>query len=340
MQLYNRYGVRRIIGIKYGYQGFIAKYKHEIIDLIPDEIENIHMHGGSILSSSRGPQNTGEIVDALERMDINILFTIGGDGTLRGAQAITEEITRRGLKISVGGIPKTIDNDINLIEKSFGFETAFTSATSILRGAHNEAKGAYNGIALVKLMGRDSGFIAANAALAVQEVNLVLVPELKFDLYGPHGLLKWLRNRLVTKQHVLIAVAEGAGQHLFEEHEAEKDASGNIKYLDIGLYLRDKIKEEFDHKKFPYSLKYMDPSYIIRSAAANANDSLFCNLLAQNAVHAAMAGRTGFVVGYWNAQFTVLPIPMTIKERKRISIEGALWSNVIETTGQPKIFCK
>lgn len=336
MQLYNRYGVKRIVGIKYGFEGLIPKYGHDIIDLVPEDVEDIHMFGGTILGTSRGPQDVGEMVDALERMNVNILFVIGGDGSLRGAQAITEEIEKRGMKIGVGAIPKTIDNDINLIEKSFGFETAFTSATGILRGAHNEAKGAYNGIALVKLMGRESGYIAANSALAVQEVNYVLIPEVNFELHGPNGFLKELRKRLERKHHVLIAVAEGAGQNLFEDQPSEKDASGNIKFKDIGLYLKQKIKEEFDNKKFPYSLKYIDPSYIIRSAPANANDSLFCNLLAQNAVHAAMAGRTGFVVGYWNAQFTILPIPVSVKKRKRISIEGEIWSNVLETTGQPK----
>ncbi len=335
MQLYARYGVTRVVGIKYGYEGFIPKYSHSVIDLIPDEIENIHMQGGTVLGSSRGPQDIGEIVDALERMNINILFTIGGDGTLRGAYAISEEIKKRNLKIAVGGIPKTIDNDINLIEKSFGFETAFTIATSILRGAHNEAKGAYNGIALVKLMGRESGFIAANAALAVQEVNFVLVPESRFELDGPQGFLNILKERLEKKHHVLIVVAEGAGQNLFEDLDNEKDKSGNKKNKDIGIYLKEKIKEHFDKLKFPYTMKYIDPSYIIRSSPANANDSLFCNLLAQNAVHAAMAGRTGFVAGYWNTQFTILPIPMAVKERKCISEEGELWSNVIETTGQP-----
>jgi len=336
MQLSNRYGVTNITGIKYGYEGFIPKYKHDIIDLTADLVENIHTNGGTILGTSRGHQDVGDIVDALERMNINILFTIGGDGALRGALAISEEVQRRGLKISIAGIPKTIDNDINLIEKSFGFETAFTIATDILRGAHNEAKGAYNGIALVKLMGRDSGFIAANAALAVQEVNYVLIPEVKFDLEGPKGFLKVLRNRLERKHHALIVVAEGAGQQFFEGEPSGIDASGNVKYKDIGLFLRDKIHEDFDHRKFPYTLKYIDPSYIIRSASANANDSLFCNLLAQYAVHAAMAGRTGFVVGYWNSQFTLLPIHLAVLKRKIIFGEGELWSNVLETTGQPE----
>lgn len=336
MQLFDRYGVNRVVGIKYGFEGFIPKYKHEVIDLTPQYVQDINMLGGSILGSSRGPQDVGEIVDALERMNINILFTIGGDGTLRGAQSITDEITKRGLKIAVAGIPKTIDNDINLIEKSFGFETAFTIATSVLRGAHNEAKGAYNGIALVKLMGRDSGFIAANAALAVQEVNFVLVPEVEFEMYGENGFLKILKQRLEKKHHALIVVAEGTGQNLFEDRTTERDASGNIKYNDIGVYMRDTIKTEFKKLGFPFNLKYIDPSYIIRSSPANANDSLFCNILAQNAVHAVMAGKTGFVVGYWNTHFTLLPIPMAVEKRKRISTEGELWSNVIETTGQPK----
>ena len=338
MQLYYRYGVHRIVGIRYGYEGFIPDFKHDIVELTPEIVENIHMQGGTFLGSSRGLQDVGKIVDALERMNINILFTIGGDGTLRGAYAIQQEIEKRNLKISVAGVPKTIDNDINLIEKSFGFETAFGIASEILVGAHNEARGAYNCVALVKLMGRDSGFIAANAALAVQEVNYVIVPEMDFELYGPHGFLKLLRKRLEEKRHALVVVAEGAGQDLFETSENENDASGNRKYNDIGLYLRDKIKEEFDAKEFPYTIKYIDPSYIIRSAKANANDSLFCNLLAQNAVHAAMAGRTGFVTGYWNGQFTILPIPLAVSQRKKINIEGELWSNVLETTGQPKSF--
>ena len=337
MQLNSRYGVKRIVGIKYGFQGFIPKYQHEIIDLIPEAIEYIHMHGGTILGSSRGPQDVSEIVDALERMNINILFTVGGDGTLRGAQAISDEIARRNLKIAVVCVPKTIDNDISFIDKSFGFETAFTTATEILRGAHNEAKGAYNGIALVKLMGRDSGFIAANAALAVQEVNFVLIPEVPFDLNGPKGFLELIYKRLERKHHALIVVAEGAGQNLFNDQKSEKDASGNVKYKDIGLYLKDVITKYLKSKNMDHSLKYIDPSYIIRSAPANANDSLFCNILAQNAVHAAMAGRTSCVVGYWNSEFTVLPIPITVKNRKRISSEDELWSNVLETTGQPKI---
>ncbi len=334
MQLYHRYNVKRIVGIKYGYQGFISEYGHPFFDLTPETVDTIHLYGGTILGSSRGPQDVGQIVDTLERHSINILFTIGGDGTLRGAGAIFEEIARRNLKISVVGIPKTIDNDISFIERSFGFETAFSIANTVLRDAHNEAHGAYNGIALVKLMGRESGFIAANAALSVQEVNFVLVPELYFDLYGPHGFFKALRKRLEDRKHALIVVAEGAGQQFFSD-SGKKDASGNKKLEDIGLYLKDKIKEEFDSKKFPFNLKYIDPSYIIRSAPANANDSKFCNLLAQNAVHAAMAGKTSCVVGNWNGEFTLLPIEIAVKKRKEINLEGELWWNILETTGQP-----
>jgi len=334
-QLNYRYGINRIIGFQYGYEGLIPSYNHPVVDLTPQMVDAIHLTGGTILGSSRGNQDVPQMVDTLEIMNINILFTIGGDGTLRGAHAIHEEIERRKLRIAVAGIPKTIDNDINLIEKSFGFETAFTIANDIIRYAHNEAQGAYNGISLLKLMGRDSGFIAANAALAIQEVNFVLIPEMKFDLYGPYGFLKALRKRLEERHHAVIVVAEGAGQNFFETEGVEKDASGNVKNKDIGLYLKEKIEEEFKAKEFPFSLKYIDPSYIIRSAPANANDSKFCSLLAQNAVHAAMAGRTDFVVGNWNDQFTLLPIPSAVAQRKKINIHGELWWNIMEATGQP-----
>lgn len=334
-ELSYRYGINRILGIQYGFEGLIPKYNHPLIELTAKMVDSIHLTGGTILGSSRGEQDVGKMVDTLEIMNVNVLFCIGGDGTLRGAHAIYREIEKRKLKISVAGIPKTIDNDIDLIQKSFGFETAFSIANDIIRYAHNEAIGAFNGIALVKLMGRDSGFIAANAALSIQEVNFVLIPEISFDLYGPRGFLKVLRKRLEDRHHAVIVVAEGAGQDFFESSDQDKDASGNIKHKDIGVYLKDKISEEFKSKDFPHSIKYIDPSYIIRSSPANANDSKFCNLLAQNAVHAALSGKTDFVIGFWNNHFTLMPIPMVVAKRKKIDIKGELWWNVLEATGQP-----
>lgn len=334
-QLYYRYKVTKVIGIQYGFEGFISRYNHPIIELTPESVDAIHLFGGTILGSSRGNQNVAEIVDRLCELDVNILFCIGGDGTLHGANAIHQEIERRNLNISVAVIPKTIDNDINMIDKSFGFETAFSIANGIIRDAHNEAKGVYNGIAILKLMGRNSGFIAAYAALSIQEANFVLIPEMDFDLEGPKGFLAVLRQRIESRHHALIVVAEGAGQKFFEGETVEKDASGNVKNKDIGIYLKDRIAKEFESNDMPVNIKYIDPSYIIRSAPANPNDSKFCGLLAQNAVHAAMAGKTDFVVGHWNHLFTLLPIPMAISEQKKIDSRDELWWNVLETTGQP-----
>ena len=335
LELYYRYGIRRVAGIQYGYEGLIPDYNHEIVELTPSVVNTIHQSGGTFLGSSRGDQDVKKMVDTLEILNINVLFCIGGDGTLRGAHAIHKEIEKRNLKIAIACVPKTIDNDIDLIQKSFGFETAFSIANDIIRSAHNEAYGAYNGIALVKLMGRDSGFIAANAAVAIQEVNFVLVPEFSFDLHGPSGFLGVLKKRLEERHHAVIVVAEGAGQEFFNSTDKEKDASGNIKHKDIGILLRDMITEEFKREGFPHSIKYIDPSYIIRSAPANANDSKFCNLLAQNAVHAALAGKTDFVTGYWNDHFTLMPIETVVAKRKKIDVEGELWWNVLEATGQP-----
>ncbi|TFH46362.1 MAG: ATP-dependent 6-phosphofructokinase [Bacteroidia bacterium] len=334
-QLYYRYGISRILGIRYGYEGLISGYNHPVVELTPPMVSDIHLSGGTFLGTSRGEQDVEKMVDTIEILNLNVLFCIGGDGTLRGAHAIYQEIQKRKLKIAVAGIPKTIDNDIDLIQKSFGFETAFSIANDIIRNAHNEAHSAYNGVALVKLMGRDSGFIAASAALAIQEVNFVLIPEISFDLHGPNGFLKVLQKRLEERHHAVVVVAEGAGQDLFESGASEKDASGNIKHKDIGVFLKEKIKSEFSALGFPYSIKYIDPSYTVRSAPANANDSKFCNLLAQNAVHAALAGKTDFVMGYWNDHFTLIPIPMAVAKRKKIDVQGELWWNVLEATGQP-----
>jgi len=273
------------------------------------------------------------MVDTLERMKIGILFCVGGDGTQRGALAISGEAGRRGLKLSVIGIPKTIDNDISYIQKTFGFETAVSEAKRATNAAHAEAAGARNGIGLVKLMGRDSGFIAAFSVLVDNQVNFCLIPEVSFTL---DGLLIALKQRLERRGHAVIVVAEGAGQELFET-TGERDASDNIKYGDIGVLLRDRIKEHFKQIGMEINLKYIDPSYMIRSQQANPHDSAFCLLMGHNAVHAGMAGRTGMVIGFWNHQFTHVPISMAVSARKKIDPEGRIWSSVLASTGQPAV---
>ena len=335
--LWNRYGVKNIVGVQYGFAGLNPVNQMPFINLDPDLVDDIHKDGGSMLASSRGNQPSEVIVDTLEKNNINILFCVGGDGTLRGAHDIYKEIERRNLKISIACVPKTIDNDISYIDKSFGFESAFTSAQNIILNAHYEAKGAQNGVALIKLMGRDSGFIAANVALAVPDVNFCLIPEMNFDLENDSqtGFLNCLERRLMSKKHAVVVVAEGAGQQ-FMTGERKVDASGNVLHEDIGIFMKNQIIDFFTKKNIPISVKYFDPSYIIRSIPANANDSKFCEQLTQNAVHAAMAGKTDFVVGYWKHQFTIVPIPIAVAARKKIDLNSDLWWNVLEATGQPQ----
>ena len=332
MGLFYHYGVKTVFGFRYGYEGLVPRHGHAPMELNPEVVGDIHEKGGTILGSSRGPQDISEMVDTLERMNGGILFTIGGDGTLRGAQAITEEVGRRNLKIAVIGIPKTIDNDISHVQVSFGFETAVSEAKTAIYSAHTEAMGATNGVGLVKLMGRESGFISAYAALAYNDVNFCLVPEVPFSL---EGFLKSLRERLERRNHAVVVVAEGAGHDLMEEM-GERDASGNIRFGDIGVFLRDHIKAYFEKAGMELNLKYIDPSYTIRSMPANPHDSAFCLLLGHNAVHAGMAGRTNMVVGNWKNQFTHVPIPVAVSQRKKIDPTGWLWRNVLASTGQPR----
>ena len=329
------YGVRRIRGVRMGYAGLNPARGLSMIDLTPTVVRHIHEDGGTLLGSSRGPQPVEMMVDTLVREDIRILFTIGGDGTLRGARAICDEIGRRGEKIAVVGVPKTIDNDINLVSRSFGFDTAVSAAEQSLRCAHTEARGARNGIGIVKLMGRHSGFVATASALAQADANFVLIPEVPFDLEGPRGLISALEQRLVERGHALVVVAEGAGQHLLDADNGE-DASGNKKLGDIGLLLKQRISAYFKVKGIPFTVKYIDPSYIIRSVPACANDNVFCVFLGQSAVHAAMAGKTGVLISSWNNQFVHIPIEAAVQGRKQISPDGPLWLSVLESTGQPE----
>jgi len=334
LELYFGYGVTKIYGFRYGLQGFIPRYGHDIIELAPKFVANILDRGGSILGSSRGPQDIDEIVDSLERLNVGILFMVGGDGTLRAAARISDTILARGLKISVIGIPKTIDNDIYMVARSFGFDTAVDVASNAIKSAHNEALGYPDGIGLIKLMGRYSGFIAATAVLAQQDVNFVLIPEVDFDFDGPKGLLASLEKRLEERRHAVIVVAEGAGQKYFQENLNEQDESGNVRLKDIGIYLKDVLTTYFEQKNIDISLKYIDPSYTIRSLPANANDHVFCSFLGRDAVHAGMAGKTKVLIGYWNYSFVHIPMEASSVKRKQVDPNGKLWRSVLDATGQ------
>ena len=329
--LHHHYSVKKIYGFRYGYEGLNPAYYHTPLDLTPSVVDDIHQKGGSLLGRSRGPQDPKVMVDTLVHLGVGILFVIGGDGTLRGAEALTREIDRRGLKISVISIPKTIDNDICNVDMSFGYETAVAESRRSTTTAHVEATGARNGVGLVKLMGRESGFIAAAATLANNDVNFCLIPEVPFTL---ESLLKALEKRLCQRGHAVIVVGEGAGQNLFED-DLGVDASGNKKLGDIGQLLKGKIKEYFESRSIDITLKYIDPSYMIRSTPASAADSAFCLQLGMHAVHAGMTGRTNMLVGHWNNQFTHVPIPMVVHSRRKVEPDGKLWASVLASTGQP-----
>lgn len=335
LQLTHRYGCKEIIGYKFGYQGLGKNVNDRFEILMPSNVSDIHHKGGTILKTSRGTPPVNEIVDTLQNDKVDMLFTIGGDGTMKGAQKISEEIKKRNLKISVIGIPKTIDNDIPFVRKSFGFETAVEVACESIKTAHIEAESVKNGFGLVKLMGRNAGFIAVNATLATGFANFCLIPEVDFNLNGENGLFNLVKKRLIKREHVVIVVAEGAGQKFFKNCKVSKDKSGNILLGDIGLFLKEKILKFLEKSEIKAAVKYIDPSYIIRSSHANAGDQLFCLRLAQAAVHAAMSGRTNMLIGYWHGEMTHIPFKSLMNKQKRVNPSGSLWFNILETTGQP-----
>ncbi len=340
LQLHHKYGVARILGFRYGFAGLDPASGLPVVPLEPDTVAHIHGRGGTMLGTSRGQREVGTMVDTLVREGVHILFVIGGDGSMRGAHAIAEEIARRGLDLAIIGVPKTIDNDIAWVDKTFGFDTAVSVARSAIDAAHTEASSALGGIGLVRLMGREAGFIAAHATLASRDVNACLVPEVRFTLDGPRGLLAYLEWRLVHRGHAVVVVAEGCGRMLVERDQSPRDPSGNLKLsdvsLDIGRHFEQRINAYFRDRNVPVTLKYVDPSYMVRGVPANAMDAIYCDELARMAVHAAMAGKTDMMVGRWHGTFTNVPLARVVAEKRRIDPDHELWLAVTETTGQPQ----
>ncbi len=338
LELHHAYGVKEVLGFRGGYQGLDPVLGVEPITLTPEFVDHIHQQGGTVLGTSRGPVDVRLAVDNLIRRRVDVLFTIGGDGTQRGGHDLYQEARRRGHPLAVVGIPKTVDNDVAFVARTFGYLTAVQEAAWVLERAHVECKSVHNGVSLVKLMGRDAGFIAAGATVASQDVNFTLVPEVPFKLDGPRGFLAALKDRILQRAHAVVVVAEGAGQDLLQVGETARDASGNVKLHDIGFFLRGRIEAYFKAEKVPVVMRYFDPSYLVRSSPANAEDSILCDLFARHAAHAAMAGKTGLVIGYLHDRFIHVPIELLAKEKKRLESEGPAWSAVLAATGQPHRF--
>ncbi len=335
LTLHHHYHVPEILGFRYGYAG-LAGVSEEPMRLTPQVVASVHRQGGTLLGTSRGPHPLDQMLDNLARLGVRVLFAIGGDGTLRGASMLADAAAERGQQLGVVGIPKTIDNDLAWVDQSFGFSTAVAEATRAIQAAHNEARGAVNGVGIVKLMGRHSGFIAAQASLSSPDVNFCIVPEAPFTIDGPGGLLGQLEPRLASRGHAVIVVAEGAGQELLGPSDTT-DASGNAKLGDIGVFLRDRIRDHFTGLGTEITVKYIDPSYTIRSLPADAFDAHYCNALGQHAVHAALAGFTDAMVGRWGGHFTVVPLPLVTRSRRRLDPGADVWQRVLQTTGQADI---
>jgi 6-phosphofructokinase 1 len=336
-ELFRSYGAQSVLGIVGGYCGLDPTRGKPPIELTDELVENVHKEGGTILQTSRGPVDMAVAVEFLISRRVNVLFTVGGDGTQRGGNALFEHARQRGHALAVVGIPKTIDNDVRFVTRTFGYSTAVEEAVRVIESAHTEARSVDNGIAVVKLMGRHAGFIAAAATVASQDVNFCLVPELPFALQGPGGLLFALERRLKKKGHAVVVVAEGAGQDLLGP-SGGKDASGNVKLHDIGAFLRQAFKTHFEARGTEMTLRYFDPSYQVRGRPANTEDAVLCDRMGRHAVHAAMAGKTGLVISYLHGQFVHVPIGIIAEASKRLDLEGELWRAVLSCTGQPARF--
>ena len=333
VQLHYHYGVPAVLGIRTAFLVFLRSCQPAHVA----EFGNGEQHPPEGWHPAGNIARAGQpdiVVDFLQAP--TSAFSSPSAATARSAARIAWRKKCGGAisNISIIGIPKTIDDDVQYVNRSFGYFTAVDKAKEVIDSAHVEARCVLNGISIVKVMGRDSGFIAAGATLASQEVNFTLVPEVPFTLEGEGGLLSVLHRRLLERRHAVIVVAEGAGQELLP-HSEERDASGNRIHRDIGLFLRESIKDYFVAQRMGVVVRYLDPSYYIRSVPASTVDSVLCDSFARHAVHAAMAGKTDMIVGLQHGVFIHVPIPMATHKRKRLSNEE--WAAVVTATGQPDL---
>eukprot|EP00871_Galdieria_phlegrea_P001173 jgi/Galph1/2056/GphlegSOOS_G759.1 len=329
-----QYGVVDIFGVQQGYRGFYSK---ELVPLTTENVDNIHKMGGTVLGSSRGGFDLEKIMDSIIKYGINQVYVVGGDGTIRGACILSDACRSRKLPVTVASIPKTIDNDIPIIDKSFGFDTAVEEASKAIDAAHTEVSCFPNGIGVVKLMGRNSGFIALYASLSSREVDCCLIPEVPFVIHGQNGLLEYVRQCLLERGKMVLVVAEGAGQE-FVRHDSltiQLDASGNKKLADIGHFLYHEIEEDLKKRGVEVSMKYIDPTYMVRAVPSNASDNIYCTLLAHSAVHGSFAGYTGFTVGPVNGRHAYIPMKDIVKSQKQVDLRDRMWSRLVNSTGQP-----
>ncbi|MGB7768211.1 MAG: ATP-dependent 6-phosphofructokinase [Verrucomicrobiia bacterium] len=330
-ELHHAYGVQEVFGFRGGYQGLDPAHGQKPIRLTPEFVDDIHRRGGTVLGTSRGNVDTDAAVENLACLGVYILFVVGGDGTQRGGNDLLQAARRRGHALAVVGIPKTVDNDVAFVSRTFGYLTAVEEAASVLDRAHVEARSVQNGIALVKVMGRHAGFIAVGATVASQEVNFCLIPEVPFKL---ENFLPALKQRILDRKHAVIVVAEGVGQEWLGNSDTARDASGNVKLGDIGSFLRGRIEAYFEAQKISIVMRYFDPSYHVRSGPANSEDSILSDLFARNAVHAAMAGKTGLVIGFLHDEFIHVPIELLARRKKSIDPTGPIWRGTLAATGQ------
>ncbi|QDZ21274.1 ATP-dependent 6-phosphofructokinase [Chloropicon primus] len=338
VQTLYQYGVKEgnILGIKFGFRGFYS-YENQPISLTMREVDGIQRKGGTLLGTSRGGADMDKICDSIQERGVNMVFVIGGNGGNAGASALSSKCTERDYPCAVIGVPKSIDNDILVIDKTFGFDTACQEGVKAINAAYVEASSAFRGVGLVKLMGRQSGFIALNSSLASGEVDVCLIPETKFDLHGERGLLKHIERTLEAKSHCVVVVAEGAYQDEIS-NISEKDASGNPILTCVGTHLREEIKKYFsggERKKV--DLKYIDPTYMIRAVETNTSDKIYCYVLAQGAVHAAFAGFTGITVGMVNTHTAYFPIDLIVSSARRVDTRGKTWQRLLSATMQPSL---
>ena len=347
---WNTYGVNaaRRGGIFGIYDGFVGLYNKPLdktpASLRPEITEPWLDRGGSMLGARRfHEQELGELADQitanLALNDINILYVIGGDGSLKVAHEIAQRAKARN--ISVVGIPKTMDNDVLWVWQSFGFNTAVQKAAEVVNTMHAEAESTRR-VGLIELFGAESGFVAANATLASGHVDLVLVPEIFLALCPQQcealldRFIEYLSQTVRSKEraHAIVVLAEGVGE-LFKQRQVKlggQPVSGKNFAGELRDFLQGGLKDPLGRV---VDVFVNQPRHNIRAVPANAYDQIYCARLGALAVDNALAGYTDVMVSQWLTEYVLVPLELVALGKKSIPPGGMFWKQVVSSTGQP-----
>lgn len=299
-----------VVGYQDGWVGLMEDRRVQLYD--DDSIDKILLRGGTILGTGRlhpdkFKAGIDRIKENLREAEVDALIPIGGEGTLKGAQFLADN------GIPVIGVPKTIDNDVNGTDYTFGFDTAVSVATEAIDRLHTTAE-SHNRVMIMEVMGRHVGWIALHAGMA-GGAHYTVIPEYPFDI---NDICKAMERRFqMGEKYGIICVAEGAlpKEGTMDFKEGEEDEFGHKTFNGIGQVIGDEI-----HKRLGHDVRTMVLGHIQRGGTPTAFDRVLATRYGVAAARAAHKGESGKCVALHGEHIELIDLQEAVGTLKSVPL--------------------